>query len=166
MAHLYLRKNGDILVFEAVGTEATSIALKAAAAAMKLADEKKPIEMEITGPTEEIAKTMGSKQWGAHSEGITLIAAFAKRNSWITLYKTRRSPDTGDGDAQEAPPRLTASAESDRVKLAGAISLSLREHPYVEIQGIGPLCMRKIVEALEIAGAQCMSKAASYPLSD
>ncbi|EER02495.1 hypothetical protein Pmar_PMAR004858 [Perkinsus marinus ATCC 50983] len=80
MAHLYLRKNGDNLVFEAVGTEATSIALKAAAAAMKLADEKKPIEMEITGPTEEIAKTMG---------------------------------------------------------------------------GIGPLCMRKIVEALEIAGAQC-----------
>lgn len=54
-----------------MGTEATSIALKAAAAAMKLADEKKPIEMEITGPTEEIAKTMGGKQWGAHSKGIT-----------------------------------------------------------------------------------------------
>ncbi|KAF4712925.1 hypothetical protein FOZ62_026135 [Perkinsus olseni] len=127
-----------MLVFEAVGTETISTAVKAAAAAMKLADEQKPIEMEITGPTEEIAKSMG---------------AFAKRNSWVTLHKTRRCSETRDDTT--APPRLTASAESDRVKLAGAISLSLREHPCVEIQGIGPLCVRKIVEALEIAGVQC-----------
>ncbi|KAF4715732.1 hypothetical protein FOZ62_030487 [Perkinsus olseni] len=138
MAHLYLRRVGDTLVFEAVGTETISTAVKAAAAAMKLADEQKPIEMEVTGPTEEIAKSMG---------------AFAKRNSWITLHKTRRCSEARDDTT--TPPRLTASAESDRVKLAGAISLSLREHPCVEIQGIGPLCIRKIVEALEIAGVQC-----------
>ncbi|KAF4702935.1 Lysophosphatidylcholine acyltransferase 2 [Perkinsus olseni] len=138
MAHLYLRRVGDMLVFEAVGTETISTAVKAAAAAMKLADEQKPIEMEVTGPTEEIAKSMG---------------AFAKRNSWVTLHKTRRCSEARDDTT--TPPRLTASAESDRVKLAGAISLSLREHPCVEIQGIGPLCIRKIVEALEIAGVQC-----------
>ncbi|KAF4677154.1 Lysophosphatidylcholine acyltransferase 2 [Perkinsus chesapeaki] len=142
MAHLCLRKEGDMLVFEAVGTETISTVLKASAVAMKLADENKPIEMEVTGPTEEIAKSMG---------------AFAKRNSWITLHKTSKSPPTDEvGNPDEPPnPRLTASANSDRVKLASAISLSLRDHPNVEVQGIGPLCMRKIVEALEIAGVQC-----------